>query len=160
MSQVEDKDSSSKRGPAPQISTAGQNAFELAKKVFMKKMEEDTAKPKLKLNELYGYEGIKKEIEDVLLFPREMRTVISIQRIINSTLFFGAPGCGKTVFAEALAVALDYDFLSISASDILDSRVGVNVANLKAIFEVAKLRGHCVLFFGTFNSTIDSIFGL
>lgn len=100
--------------------------------------------------DIFGYENIKNEIEDSLLFPRELRTVFPNQRLINSTLFFGAPGLGKTIFCEALAVALNYDFLSVSASDILDSHVGVNVANMKGVFEAAKERGNCLVSFGKF----------
>ena len=62
-------------------------------------------------------------------------------------LLFGPPGCGKTFIARATAGELGAKFLSVGLSDVLDMWLGNSEKNLHEIFERARRKSPCVLFF-------------
>ncbi len=100
-------------------------------------------------------EEIKKEkkilLEDVVL-NEELRE--EIEGIIwdikrkgkpESLIFYGPPGCGKTMLAEAIANEISFEFLRIKPSDILNKYIGESEKNIRSIFERAK-NGSVVIF--------------
>lgn len=52
----------------------------------------------------------------------------------GSLCFYGAPGTGKTAFAEVLATALDRELVSRQASDLISPYVGETEQNLARLF--------------------------
>lgn len=69
----------------------------------------------------------------------------------NKLLFFGPPGCGKTVTAEAMATELGLPLLYTRFDGIVSSYLGETAANLRRVFEYAA-RGRLVLFFDEFDA--------
>lgn len=55
----------------------------------------------------------------------------AIQRI----LFFGPPGCGKTVAAEAIAFELDLPLAILRLDAVVSSLLGETASNLRAVFQ-------------------------
>jgi transitional endoplasmic reticulum ATPase len=72
----------------------------------------------------------------------------------NGILLFGAPGNGKTFFAEALAGELKLPFLSVSFGDMASMWVGETTQNAMKIFDEAERQAPCMLFI----DEIDSVF--
>ncbi len=62
-------------------------------------------------------------------------------------LLFGPPGCGKTFIAKATAGECNAFFRSVKISDILDPYFGQSEQNLKNIFDTARQKKPCILFF-------------
>jgi SpoVK/Ycf46/Vps4 family AAA+-type ATPase len=62
-------------------------------------------------------------------------------------LLYGAPGCGKTFIARAVAGELGAKFISVGLSDVLDMWIGSSEKNVHSIFERARRNAPCVLFF-------------
>jgi SpoVK/Ycf46/Vps4 family AAA+-type ATPase len=62
-------------------------------------------------------------------------------------LLYGAPGCGKTFIARAVAGELGAKFISVGLSDVLDMWIGSSEKNIHSIFERARRNAPCVLFF-------------
>jgi SpoVK/Ycf46/Vps4 family AAA+-type ATPase len=62
-------------------------------------------------------------------------------------LLYGAPGCGKTFIARAVAGELGARFISIGLSDVLDMWIGSSERNIHEIFARARRKAPCVLFF-------------
>lgn len=116
---------------------------------FTNKLLVDSEKVKMSMDDILGYDDIKMEIEDTILFPKKMSCVFPKIKPILSLILFGPPGCGKTIFCEALAYALDFQMMIISGADIQDKHLGANVIRMKAAFEVAMRVGNCMIFFGT-----------
>jgi DNA replication protein DnaC len=52
----------------------------------------------------------------------------------GSLCFYGAPGTGKTAFAEVLAEALDRELVTRQASDLISPYVGETEQNLARLF--------------------------
>ncbi|CAB3800477.1 ATP-dependent zinc metalloprotease FtsH [Paraburkholderia ultramafica] len=74
----------------------------------------------------------------------------------NGMLFFGEPGNGKTLFAEALAGELNVPFLSIAYGDVASKWVNETPQKIKAVFDQARRKGAGVLFIDEFDSFVKS----
>ncbi len=69
-----------------------------------------------------------------------------------SILLYGPPGTGKSSFAENMAKALRFSFITVTVSDFLGSG-GANVeARAKAIFKTLELQKDCVILFDEIDS--------
>lgn len=66
-------------------------------------------------------------------------------------LFFGPPGCGKTVAAEAVSAALSLPLLYVRFDAVVSSLLGETAANLRRVFDYAA-RGEWVVFFDEFDA--------
>jgi hypothetical protein len=71
-----------------------------------------------------------------------------------SVLFAGAPGTGKTMAAEILALKLDLPMYRIDLSQIVNKYIGETEKNLKRVFDAADV-SDMILFF----DEADSLFG-
>lgn len=69
----------------------------------------------------------------------------------NRLLFFGPPGCGKTLCAEIFATELGLPLLYTRFDGLVSSFLGETAANLRRVFEYAA-RGTWVLFFDEFDA--------
>jgi SpoVK/Ycf46/Vps4 family AAA+-type ATPase len=100
---------------------------------FLFKRSIKEGKKKITLSELFGY----KEIKDYTSrFVTKAKKDIKNKTLhtYEGMLFYGRPGNGKTLLAEALATELGTKIYMISMSDILDSaQAGFN--KIEAIFE-------------------------
>lgn len=65
-------------------------------------------------------------------------------------LFYGAPGCGKSMSAERIAWNLGLPFLKVKFETLLSSFLGESASNIKAIFESIK-DFPCVLLLDEFD---------
>ena len=84
------------------------------------------------------------------------RDVLEGNRARNGILLFGAPGNGKTFFAEALAGQLDLPFFSVAYGDVCSKWVNETPQKVKAVFSDAKRIGPCVLFIDEIDSFLKA----
>ena len=69
----------------------------------------------------------------------------------HKLLFYGPPGCGKTVAAEALAKKLYFPLVTVRFDAVISSYLGDTAANLRQVFDFAR-RQPMVLFFDEFDA--------
>ena len=62
-------------------------------------------------------------------------------------LFFGPPGCGKTLLAKALANQSGANFISIKGPELLNMYVGESESRVRQVFTRARASAPCVIFF-------------
>jgi SpoVK/Ycf46/Vps4 family AAA+-type ATPase len=62
-------------------------------------------------------------------------------------MLYGPPGCGKTMIARAVANECNAEFITVGISDVLNMWIGESERNMAAIFEKARSKAPCVLFF-------------
>jgi transitional endoplasmic reticulum ATPase len=74
----------------------------------------------------------------------------------NGILLHGAPGNGKTVFAEALAGELNLPFLQLTNSDVESMWVGQRTERVVSAFKQARALAPCLLFIDEFDSFVRS----
>jgi transitional endoplasmic reticulum ATPase len=66
--------------------------------------------------------------------------------VVNGVLLYGPPGTGKTYLTRALAGKLDYNFISVTPTDITSSLVGEAAENVADLFRVARQNQPCLVF--------------
>jgi SpoVK/Ycf46/Vps4 family AAA+-type ATPase len=64
----------------------------------------------------------------------------------RKVLFFGPPGCGKTVTARAIAGELGMPLLFVRFDALISSYLGETAANMRRLFDYAQARPWVVLF--------------
>lgn len=74
----------------------------------------------------------------------------------NGILLTGKPGNGKTYLAEALAGELQLPFLTLTYGDVASKWIGDMPSRLPKVFEEARARAPCVLFFDEVDSLLSS----
>jgi ribosome biogenesis ATPase len=62
-------------------------------------------------------------------------------------VFFGPPGCGKTLLAKAVANQSGANFISVKGPELLNMYVGESESRVRAVFSRARASAPCVIFF-------------
>jgi len=70
----------------------------------------------------------------------------------KGVLFYGPPGCGKTLMAKAVANECQANFISVKGPELLTMWFGESEANVRDVFEKARQASPCVLFFDELDS--------
>ena len=70
----------------------------------------------------------------------------------KGVLFYGPPGCGKTLLAKAIATECGANFISVKGPELLTMWFGESEANIRMLFERARAAAPCVLFFDELDS--------
>ena len=65
----------------------------------------------------------------------------------KGVLFYGPPGCGKTLLAKAIASECKANFISIKGPELLTQWFGESEANVRDLFDKARQAAPCVIFF-------------
>merc|ERR1712047_16343 len=74
----------------------------------------------------------------------------------RGVLFYGPPGCGKTLLAKAIANECQANFISVKGPELLTMWFGESEANVRDIFDKARSAAPCVLFFDELDSIAKS----
>lgn len=76
----------------------------------------------------------------------------------KGVLFYGPPGCGKTLLAKAIANECQANFISIKGPELLTMWFGESEANVREIFDKARQSAPCVLFFDELDSIATQVY--
>ncbi|CAF1509773.1 unnamed protein product, partial [Rotaria magnacalcarata] len=74
----------------------------------------------------------------------------------HGVLFFGPPGCGKTLLAKAMANECESNFISVKGPQLLTMWFGEPEANVRDVFDKARQAAPCVLFFDELDAIAKS----
>jgi len=70
----------------------------------------------------------------------------------KGVLFYGPPGCGKTLLAKAVANECSANFISVKGPELLTMWFGESEGNVREVFDKARGAAPCVLFFDELDS--------
>ncbi|MCK5176169.1 MAG: ATP-binding protein, partial [Candidatus Aenigmarchaeota archaeon] len=130
----------------------------------------DTVKPYRNLtigfDDICGLKEAKQSIKEKIILPFEHPEIYKVYKRTagGGILFWGPPGCGKTLLAEATAKEAKAVFYNIKISDILSKWVGDSEKTITDIFGKAS-KEPSVLFFDELDALAgersgqDSSFG-
>jgi transitional endoplasmic reticulum ATPase len=109
-----------------------------------------------KLQNIIGYDQVKKRIFDQVYYPIKYPHLFNNLNLkkLKGIILEGPPGTGKTSLAKALASELDYNFMVVKGPEIVRKYVGETETNIRNIFEKARATAPCIVFF----DQIDSLF--
>ncbi|KAM0872576.1 hypothetical protein ACQ4PT_038629 [Festuca glaucescens] len=110
--------------------------------------------PNVSWNDVGGLDGVKRELQETVQYPVEHPEKFEKFGMSPSkgVLFYGPPGCGKTLLAKAMANECQANFISIKGPELLTMWFGESEANVREIFDKARQSAPCVLFFDELDS--------
>lgn len=120
----------------------GNKTVILGKMPFEKKNVENKDFSPVKWDEIIGLEDAKTSIFESIINPRKYPAIYKKyqQPTPKGFLFYGPPGCGKTMLCKALATELsgtEVEFISVKGPEILNQFVGVSEATIRSLFSRA-----------------------
>lgn len=106
-----------------------------------------TGKTKTTFADVAGIDSEKQELMEVVHFLKDKNKFQAVgARVPRGVLLSGEPGTGKTLLARAIAGEAGVPFFAASGSDFSGIIVGLGVAKIKEIFEMAKRHAPSILF--------------
>ncbi len=105
--------------------------------------------PSITFTEVGGMGYVKEEIRQKIILPYKHRNIYESygKKAGGGILLYGPPGCGKTYIARATAGEMNGNLIPVGIHEILEMWIGKSEKNLHEIFEIARRRTPCVLFF-------------
>lgn len=99
-------------------------------------------------------EDVKANLREMILYPIEHPDKFHKfgMKPSKGVLFYGPPGCGKTLLAKAVANECSSNFISVKGPELLTMWFGESEANVREIFDKARGAAPCVLFFDELDS--------
>ncbi|KAJ4840279.1 AAA ATPase cdc48 [Turnera subulata] len=110
--------------------------------------------PNIRWDDIGGLEQVKRELQETVQYPVEHPEKFEKFGMSPSkgVLFYGPPGCGKTLLAKAIANECQANFISIKGPELLTMWFGESEANVRELFDKARQSAPCVLFFDELDS--------
>jgi transitional endoplasmic reticulum ATPase len=110
--------------------------------------------PNVSWEDIGGLEGVKRELQEVVQYPVEFPEKFEKfgMQPSKGVLFYGPPGCGKTLLAKAIANECQANFISLKGPELLTMWFGESESNVRELFDKARGAAPCVLFFDELDS--------
>ncbi|CAI5977561.1 unnamed protein product [Closterium sp. NIES-65] len=110
--------------------------------------------PNVSWSDIGGLDNVKRELQETVQYPVEHPEKFEKFGMSPSkgVLFYGPPGCGKTLLAKAIANECQANFISVKGPELLTMWFGESEANVREIFDKARQSAPCVLFFDELDS--------
>ncbi|CAH0391348.1 unnamed protein product [Bemisia tabaci] len=114
--------------------------------------------PNVTWEDIGGLENVKRELQELVQYPVEHpdKFLKFGMQPSRGVLFYGPPGCGKTLLAKAIANECQANFISVKGPELLTMWFGESEANVRDIFDKACAAAPCVLFFNELDSIAKS----
>uniref|UniRef100_A0A914WCX9 vesicle-fusing ATPase n=1 Tax=Plectus sambesii TaxID=2011161 RepID=A0A914WCX9_9BILA len=110
--------------------------------------------PNVTWDDIGGLLNVKRELQELVQYPVEHpeKYLKFGMQPSRGVLFYGPPGCGKTLLAKAIAHECQANFISIKGPELLTMWFGESEANVRDVFDKARAAAPCVLFFDELDS--------
>ncbi len=110
--------------------------------------------PNISWADIGGLVEVKNELRELVQYPIEHPEKFEKFGMSPSkgVLFYGPPGCGKTLLAKAVANECQANFISIKGPELLTMWFGESESNVRDTFAKARGAAPCVLFFDELDS--------
>ena len=110
--------------------------------------------PDVKWEDIGGLEDTKRDLQEMVRYPIEHRGLFEKfgMEASRGVLFYGPPGCGKTLMAKAIANECGANFISVKGPELLNAWFGGSEANVRDLFDKARAASPCILFFDEIDS--------
>ncbi|KAI9298624.1 AAA-domain-containing protein [Neoconidiobolus thromboides FSU 785] len=122
-------------------------AFNLIKPSAMREVAIEV--PKVYWSDIGGQHDIRQKLKESVEWPLKQPEIFTKFGISppKGLLFYGPPGCSKTLMAKALATESGLNFLLVKGPELFDKYVGQSEKNLKEVFRKARQTQPSIIFF-------------
>jgi transitional endoplasmic reticulum ATPase len=122
--------------------------------VFVQKNVNQVEVPDVHWEDVGGLEDVKRELHETVQYPVEHadKYIKFGMHPSKGVLFYGPPGCGKTLLAKAIANECGANFISIKGPELLTQWFGESEANVRELFDKARAAAPCILMFDEIDS--------
>ncbi len=105
--------------------------------------------PKVTFSEIGGIDGVLSQVREVIELPLKNPGLFKHLGIKphKGVLLYGAPGCGKTMIAKAIANEVKAHFISVKGPELLNKYYGQSEENVRKLFEEARDMEPSIIFF-------------
>lgn len=94
-------------------------------------------KPNVRWNDIADLRDAKMAVEESVIYPARRPDLFPLGWP-RGLLFFGPPGCGKTLLAAAIATEINADFFCVDAATVMDKWLGQSEKNVANLFQDAR----------------------
>ncbi len=128
------------------MQTTGTQIFKFGESGAREVLPENN-RSKISFKDVAGLKEAKEELEEVVEFLKNPKKFIDLgAKIPKGVLLIGAPGCGKTLLARAVAGEANVPFYHISGSEFVEMFVGVGASRVRSLFSKAKKNAPAIIF--------------
>ena len=110
--------------------------------------------PNVSWADIGGLEEVKRDLRELVQYPVEHPEMLEKfgSSASKGVLFYGPPGCGKTLLAKAVANECQANFISIKGPELLTMWFGESEANVRDVFDKARSAAPSILFMDELDS--------
>ncbi len=116
-------------------------------------------KPNVRWDDIANLKDAKRAIEESVVFPVKRPDLFPLGWP-RGILFFGPPGCGKTLLAAAIATEINAAFYCVDAASIMSKWLGESERNVAQLFQNARAASDNGQPAIIFLDEIDSLVGI
>lgn len=115
--------------------------------------DESGAAPTTRFSDVAGAHAAKRDLMEVVDFLKHPETYQKLgARVPRGLLLTGAPGCGKSLLAKAVAGEANVPFFTCAASEFVELFVGVGASRVRALFDKAEKLAPAIIFIDEIDS--------
>lgn len=116
-------------------------------------------KPNVRWTEIADLHDAKTAVEESVIYPVRRPDLFPLGWP-RGILFFGPPGCGKTLLAAAIATEINAEFFCVDAATVMSKWLGESEKNVANLFQGARRTAACGRPSIIFIDEVDSLVGI
>ncbi len=112
--------------------------------------------PDVKWSDVGGLDHVKNVLKETIEWPLKFSKLFEYATTSppKGILLSGAPGCGKTLLAKAVAAESEVNFISVKGPELLSRWVGESERGVREVFKKARQASPCIIFFDEIDSLV------
>jgi AAA family ATPase len=111
-------------------------------------------KPNVRWSDIGGSGNVKETLDEVVEWPFKHPALMKELNVEpqKGILFYGPPGCSKTLTAKAIATSSGLNFIAVKGAELTSMYVGESERAVREVFRKARAAAPSIIFFDEIDS--------